>query len=95
LAEATVYLALAPKSNRAYLAIDRALADIEASGFKPVPPQLRSSGGVGYRYPHDESSGISKQHYGVDQQFYEPSNHGLERALAERLKQIRQILGRD
>jgi putative ATPase len=95
LAEATIYLALAPKSNRAYLAINQALADIESSGFKPVPPQLRSSGGVGYRYPHDEAAGISEQDYGADGRFYEPSNHGLERQLAERLKHIRQILGRD
>jgi putative ATPase len=95
LAEATVYLALAPKSNRAYLAINEALADLEARGFKPVPPQLRSSGGVGYKYPHDEAAGISAQEYGADRRFYEPSNHGLERALGERLKQIRQILGRD
>ena len=95
LAEATIYLALAPKSNRAYQAINAALADIDTNGFKPVPPQLRSTGGVGYRYPHDELSGISAQDYGAHHRYYEPSNHGLERQLAERLKRIRQILGRD
>lgn len=95
LAEATIYLALAPKSNRAYQAINSALADIEANGFKPVPPQLRSTGGVGYRYPHDEPSGVSAQDYGVDARFYEPSAHGLEQAMRQRLEQIRKLLGRN
>jgi putative ATPase len=95
LAEATIYLALAPKSNRAYQAINAALEDIEANGFKPVPPQLRSTGGVGYRYPHDEPSAISAQHYGVDSRFYEASAHGLEQVLSQRLEQIRKLLGRD
>lgn len=95
LAEATIYLALAPKSNRAYSAINQALADLETSELKPIPPQLRSSGGVGYQYPHDDPRGVLKQDYAdLDKRYYSPSNHGFEKTLAERLKQIDEILGK-
>lgn len=95
LAEATIYLALAPKSNRAYNAINEALKDLETSELKPIPPQLRSTGGVGYRYPHDDPRGVLKQEYAdLDKRYYQPSNHGFEKTLAERLKQIDEILGK-
>ncbi|MEY4990677.1 MAG: hypothetical protein RIS08_903 [Actinomycetota bacterium] len=95
LAEATIYLALAPKSNRAYSAINEALADLETSELKPIPPQLRSSGGVGYQYPHDDPRGVLKQVYAdLGKRYYSPSNHGFEKTLAERLRQIDEILGK-
>ena len=95
LAEATIYLALAPKSNRAYNAINEALKDLETSELKPIPPQLRSTGGVGYRYPHDDPRGVLQQEYAdLNKRYYEPSNHGFEKTLAERLKQIDEILGK-
>ena len=95
LAEATIYLALAPKSNRAYSAINEALKDLETSELRPIPPQLRSTGGVGYRYPHDDPRGVLKQEYAdLDKRYYQPSNHGFEKTLAERLKQIDEILGK-
>lgn len=95
LAEATIYLALAPKSNRAYVAINEALEDLETSELKPIPPQLRSSGGVGYKYPHDDPRGVLKQDYAdLGKRYYEPSNHGYEKTLSERLKQIDEILGK-
>jgi len=95
LAEATIYLALAPKSNRAYNAINQALADLESTELKPIPPQLRSTGGVGYRYPHDDPRGVLKQEYAsLDKRYYEPSSHGYEKTLAERLRQIDEILGK-
>ena len=94
LSEATVYLALAPKSNRAYQAINTALADLEQHGFEPVPPHLKSTGGVGYRYPHDSAAGIVPQRYrDAETQFYQPSDHGFEKTLAARLEQVRRILG--
>ena len=94
LSEATIYLALAPKSNRAYQAINAALAELEQDGFEPVPPHLRSTGGVGYQYPHDAAAGIVPQRYrDGDLRFYEPSEHGFEMTLAARLEQIRKILG--
>lgn len=93
LAELTIYLALAPKSNRAYLAINKALADVQEKSVPPVPAALRSTGAVGYEYPHDDKRGILKQHYAsLTSSYYEPSDHGFERVLQERLKLIREIL---
>lgn len=93
LAEVTIYLALAPKSNRAYDAINRALQDAQEGNLKPIPAALRSTGAVGYRYPHDDPKGILKQHYAeLSSRYYLPSDHGFERTLAERLRLIREIL---
>mgnify|MGYP000915026627 FL=1 len=75
LAEATVYLAVSPKSNSAYLGIDAALAEVRASGNQPVPPPLRnaptklmSSLGYndGYKYPHDFPGHFIEQQYMPD-----------------------------
>ncbi|MEY3855702.1 MAG: hypothetical protein RJA45_172, partial [Actinomycetota bacterium] len=72
LAEATIYLALAPKSNSAYNAINQALADVRSGLIGPVPEPLRSSNyagaenygnGVGYVYPHDDVAAVVKQNY--------------------------------
>ena len=95
LAEVTIYLALAPKSNRAYNAINQALEDLEQQTVAQVPPHLRSTGAVGYRYPHDDPKGVIAQSYAeLKQRYYQPSNHGFEKTLAERLKVIDEILGR-
>lgn len=95
LAEATIYLALAPKSNRAYNAINSALEDIETQTLNQVPSHLRSSGAVGYVYPHDDPKGVVRQTYAeLSKRYYAPSNHGYEKTLAERLKGIDEILGR-
>lgn len=93
LAEATIYLALAPKSNRAYEAINQALKDVRSSELKPIPAPLRSTGAVGYKYPHDDPKGILKQRYAeLNERYYKPSDHGFERTLQERLRLIREIL---
>lgn len=93
LAEVTIYLATAPKSNRAYLAIDRAIADLEAGAVPPVLAPLRSTGATGYRYPHDDPRGVIRQKYAdLQHKLYEPSNHGFEKTIAERLRAIGEIL---
>ncbi len=93
LAEVTIYLASAPKSNRAYLAINKALEDLNNGAVPAVPAPLRSTGAVGYRYPHDDPKGIVAQKYAeISAQLYEPSNHGYEKVIAERLRAIREIL---
>ena len=95
LAEATIYLALAPKSNRAYAAINQALEDVSTQALSEVPSHLRSTGAVGYRYPHDDPKGVLSQQYSdLTVRYYQPSNHGFEKTLAERLKVIDEILGR-
>ena len=92
LAEATVYLALAPKSNSAYSAINLAIEQVKEGLVPPVPAHLRSTGGTGYKYPHDSESGILKQHYSDAQELYTPTDRGFEKTLGERLKAIRKLL---
>jgi putative ATPase len=105
LAQATVHLATAPKSNAVIIAIDAALADVRAGATGGVPAHLRDghyAGSTrlghaqGYRYPHDAPEGVLAQQYPPDalvgRDYYEPSNHGAERALAQRLPRLRQII---
>jgi putative ATPase len=95
LAELTIYLALAPKSNRAYLAIDKALDDVRHSRLDPIPAHLRSTGAVGYQYPHDRQVGIVRQQYSSKTDFYAPSENGFESRLKERQAGIKKILRGD
>ena len=93
LAEVTIYLSLAPKSNRAYLAINKALEEVSSTNLPPIPVALRSTGAVGYKYPHDSAKGILAQKYAdLQDTYYSPSDHGFERTLQERLRMIREIL---
>lgn len=103
LAEATIHLALAPKSNAVIVAIDAAIRDIRDGKFEPVPPHLRDAHyagaknlghGKGYVYPHDVEGGVAQQEYrtGDAPVYYTPSAYGREKELAERLARIRGIL---
>ena len=99
LAQVTIYLALAPKSNSAYLAINKAMEDVR-SGFLPaIPLYLRSSASARkgaeseYIYPHDhEHAVVSQQYLGEARQYYEPKLSGQERSLAERIEALRAII---
>ena len=99
LAEAVVYLASAPKSNRVTVALGRARADAREGPRADVPTHLRDAHyhgatelghGEGYRYPHDDPRGWVEQDYRPPQvagrAYYEPSEHGAEAALAQRLR---------
>jgi len=93
LAEATIYLALAPKSNSAYLAINKAISDVEAGELPAIPAHLRSTGAVGYKYPHDSDIGVITQEYWPgNAKYFTPTNHGQEAELAKRLELINKIL---
>lgn len=92
LAEATIYLALAPKSNSSYLAIDRAIQRVREGDVPQVPAHLRSSGAVGYKYPHESEQGIVRQEYSAAKGLFEPSDRGYEKTLSERLRIIRKLL---
>jgi len=94
LAELTIYLALAPKSNTAYTAINKAMEEVR-EGFTPqLPLYLRSSSPItgleAYEYPHDLESTISQQKYlpTGDKSYYKPKSSGFEANLVERLKKI-------
>ena len=92
LAEVTIYLALAPKSNSAYLAIDKAIEQVR-DGFAPaVPAPLRSTGAVGYVYPHDNPAGIVRQYYSDAKDLFSPIDRGYEKTLLERYRAIQRLL---
>ena len=105
LAQAVVYLATAPKSNAAYNGINAAIADVRAGRIGRVPKPIRDAHyagakklghGKGYKYPHDEEVGISRQQYLPDElkntQYYTPTSHGHEREIGSRLEKIMAIL---
>jgi putative ATPase len=105
LAQATVYLALAPKSNASYKALSAARAEVRANGAKTPPDYLRDAHypgaaelvrGEGYRYAHDEPGGVSDQPLmpeGLrERRFYEPTDCGFEAALGQRLDELRKKL---
>jgi len=99
LAQVTIYLSLAPKSNSAYLAINKAMEDVR-SGFLPaIPIYLRSSATArkgsekDYVYPHDfEHAVVSQQYLSQSRQYYVPKLLGQERTLAERIEALRAII---
>lgn len=104
LAQAVVYLAVAPKSNAVYTAYKAVRAFVKSDGSRPVPMHLRNAPtalmkqldhGKGYRYAHDEEGGFAAgERYlpdGVDQQFYAPVPRGLEIKIGEKLSQLRAL----
>ena len=103
LAEATIHLALAPKSNAVIRGIDAALRDVSEGRVEPVPTHLRDSHysgaksnghGGGYVYAHDAPGGIAAQSYRDDEapMYFVPSTNGREKELHERLAKIRALL---
>jgi putative ATPase len=107
LAQATVHLATAPKSNASYLALDAALADVRAGKAGRVPKHLRDAHyagakrlghGKGYVYPHDDELGVVGQQYLPDAlknvEYYKPTDHGNERDIATRWEKLKRIIRR-
>ena len=105
LAQATIALAVAAKSNAVTRAIDAASADVRAGKIGPVPPHLRDAHyggskklghGKGYRYSHDEPYGIAEQQYApdvvADATYYQPTALGSEAAVKERWERIRRLI---
>lgn len=101
LAEATVYLAASPKSNSAYLGINKALSIVEATGNRPVPLHLRNAPtqlmgdlgyGADYKYAHDYPEHFVKQQYMPDSlentRIWEPQDNQAESKLGERMKKL-------
>lgn len=104
LAEATVYIATANKSNSAYMAIDAALEDVRSGRTIPVPMHLRDASykgaerlghGKGYQYAHDHEGHYVVQDYlGVNRRFYEPTDQGVEKKIKERVERWRALAGK-
>jgi putative ATPase len=105
LAQAVVYLSVAPKSNATYTAWGAVRDFVREDGTRPVPLHLRNAPtrlmkqlgyGSGYRYAHDEPDGVAAgESYWPDgvppQRFYEPVERGVEQRIRERLAQLRDL----
>jgi putative ATPase len=105
LAQAVVYLSVAPKSNASYVAWNAVRAFVHQDGTRPVPLHLRNAPtglmkelgyGRGYRYAHDEQGGVAAgENYWPDglaaQRFYDPVSRGLEQRIADRLAELRAL----
>ena len=99
LAEATIYIATANKSNSAICAIDAALADVKSGRTFAVPEHLRDASyqsakklghGTGYAYAHDGKDHFVAQDYlGADKKYYEPTEQGVEKKIKERVEKWR------
>ena len=105
LAQAVVYLALAPKSNAVYLAFAAAREDVETTRAEPVPLHLRNAPtrlmkqldyGKGYRYAHDEEGRVAAMECLPenlrDRRYYKPTEEGREKLLAQRMEEIRKLV---
>ena len=105
LAEAVVHLATAPKSNAAYMGINKAIADVRAGLGIGIPAHLRDAHypgskqlghGQGYKYAHDAPHGVATQQYPPDdivgKDYYQPTANGAERDIAVRLERLRKIV---
>ena len=103
LAQAVTYVASAPKSNAAYLAVDKALSVVRESRTAPVPTYLcdahykgaaKLGRGLGYKYAHDYPNHYVEQQYlpdaYKDMKFYEPTENGYEQTIREYFKKIKQ-----
>ncbi len=108
LAQVTVHLATAPKSNAVIVGIDEAMADVRAGAVGAVPAHLRDGhyagaeklgNAVGYRYPHATPDGVLTQQYPPDAlvgtDYYRPTQHGAERTLSERIAKLRRVVRGD
>jgi putative ATPase len=104
LAQAVVYLALAPKSNALYTAYGAVLSDIESTRAEPVPLHLRNAPtglmksldyGRGYQYAHDEEGKVADMECLPetlsDRRYYKPTSEGREKLLAQRMEEIRRL----
>jgi putative ATPase len=102
IAEAALYVAVAPKSNSTILAIDAALADVQSGRTLPVPEHLRDAHyagakrlghGKGYQYAHDHPNHFVPQDYlGSGKRYYEPTEQGAEKRIKERVAKWRELL---
>jgi putative ATPase len=101
LAEATIYIATAHKSNSAIIAVDAALDDVKSNRTLAVPEHLRDAHyagaerlghGQGYEYAHNSPGHFVPQDYlGSDKRYYEPSDQGSEKKIKERVEKWRAL----
>lgn len=99
LAQAAIYIAMAPKSNSSYKGIENALSDVRSERLEPVPDYLKGSGysgasrlgaGIEYKYPHNyKGHFVSQEYIKRDKTFFFPSEEGYEKIFKERMNKRR------
>lgn len=99
LAQAAIYIAMAPKSNASYKGIENALSSVREERLSSVPSHLKSTGyqgasrlgsGIGYRYPHDfKGHDVEQQYFTGGKTFFYPSEEGYEKLFRKRLSKRR------
>jgi putative ATPase len=99
LAQAAIYIAMAPKSNASYKGIENAMANIKEKRLSPVPAHLKSANykgasrlgaGIGYKYPHNyKDHYIDQQYFTGNKIFFFPSEEGYEKIFKKRLSKRR------
>jgi putative ATPase len=99
LAQAAIYIAMAPKSNASYKGIERALSNVREERLSPVPSHLKTTGykgaarlgaGAGYKYPHDyKGNHVEQQYFTKNRNFFFPSEEGYEKVYRQRLRERR------
>lgn len=107
LAQAAVYLSLAPKSNALYMGYGEVQKDLQATAAEPVPLHLRNAVtklmrhegyGKGYQYAHDEPQKVTDMtclpESLLGRRYYQPTDQGFEERLRARMEEIRRIQGR-
>ncbi len=104
LAQATTYLASAPKSNAAYLAVNEAMEDVRSGRVQPVPEHLKNvhvraegkASAPAYLYPHDfADTAVAQAYLTVPKTYYRPKAAGYEDTIARRLAWMREQKGKD
>jgi putative ATPase len=103
LAQAAVYVATAPKSNAAYMGIEKALGDVKNDVTMEVPDHLKGTGysgaeklghGTGYKYAHDYEGGFVEQEYIPNKKsYYEPTDRGFEAKIKKRMEELKRSPG--
>ena len=106
LAQAVVYLSVAPKSNALYTAYGAVRQDVETTAADPVPLHLRNAPtalmkglgyGKGYEYAHDVEGKVADMQCLPDnlrdRVYYKPANEGIEKRIRERLEEIKRVRG--
>ncbi|SFV71080.1 Helicase-like protein [hydrothermal vent metagenome] len=90
LSQLVIYLASSPKSNRAYLAINKALLAIQNGEIHPIPKNIKQDK-INYLYPHDYAGWVEQEYMSRKMKFYESSNIGFEKTLSQWVEKIKTI----
>jgi putative ATPase len=99
LAQAAIYISMAPKSNASYKGIESALSCVRDERLSPVPSHLKGTGykgasrlgaGIGYKYPHDfKGHYVDQQYIKQNKTFFFPTEEGYEKIFRERISKRR------